>query len=309
MSHASTVPTLELYRQWRNGDPDAGQSMAQRFSDWYYAVTASRLGDAHGRVPLQRSCTRFQQGIVSVAKETELVAWAHGILSEELQTAGGRIPGGDFPNLLTGNRAPSELLQAARAGLSTDDVRLLAHAYDSTYPLGDVTREAEALGGMPLAVLRARYALKRWLRDNAAVNFSEVPDEPNLDYAPLPLYEAGRMSNAAEETNFEKWLLSNMSLCKDIAEFGVFALALRAGAFRGVAPVLAPSPVAPAVSPPLAAAAAPAVTAAAAKAHAPAAARGEAKKTNLVPIVIGAVVGLGLLIALVALLGGFALRG
>lgn len=301
MSDSRTVATLELYRQWRNGDPVAGQAMAQRFSDWYYAVTASRLGDAHGRVSLQRACTRFQQGIVSVAKESELVGWAHGILAEELETAGGRIAGGDFPNQLTGGRLPTELLGAARAALPAEQVRLLAHAYDSAYPLEDVGREAEALGGMPLAVLKARYTLKRWLRDHAGVAFTEVPDEPNLDYAPLPLYEAGRMSSAAEETGFEKWLLSNMGLCKDIAEFGVFALALRAGAFR--AGVGAPPAAATAPAPSVPAAAPSPATAPEARPAAP------AKKLNLVLIVVGVLMMLGGLGLIAVVLGGAALLG
>lgn len=253
MPDLRTVPTQQLYQQWRSGDAEAGQAMAQRFSDWYYAVTASRLGDNLGRSPLQRSCTRFQQGIVSITKESELVGWAHGILAEELQTAGGRIAGGDFPNVMTGNRPPSELLAQAREALPADQVRLLAHTYDSSFPLDELSREAEAQGGMPLAVLRARYALKAWLKDNAGVGFSEVPAEPNLDYAPLPLYEAGRMRSAAEETGFEKWLLSNMPLCKDIAEFGVFALALRAGAFGVVDKPVVEAPNAPAAAAPAAA--------------------------------------------------------
>lgn len=46
------------------------------------------------------------------------------------------------------------------------------------------------------------------------------------------------MSSVAEETAFEQWMLSEMALCKDLAEFAAFALALRGGALAG-------SPVAP----------------------------------------------------------------
>lgn len=295
MSDLRTTPTPQLYRLWRGGDAQAGQLMAQRFSDWYYAVTASRLGDVHGRVPLQRSCTRFQQGIVSVSKEAELVDWAHGILAEELRTAGGRIPGGDFANQLTQGRPPGELLAGARAALPADQVRLLAHAYDSSFPLAELTREAETMGGMPLSVLKARYALKAWLRQNAGVQFSEVPADPNLDYAPLPLYEAGRMASAAEETNFEKWLLSNMALCKDIAEFGVFALALRGGAFRDEESKRAET----------AATTPPKPTPAAAPAPAPTKPSGG---FPIVPVVIGGVIVLGLLLV-AAIAGGWAFLG
>lgn len=231
MSDLNSAPPQELFKQWRGGDAAAGQAMAQRFSDWYYAVTASRLGDQHGRTPLQRACTRFQQGIVGVTNPGDLADWAHVILSEELRMAGGRIPGGDFDNQLTNGKLPSEILARARDAMPSSQVRLLAHAYDARYPFERVTKEAEALGGMPFAVLDARYALKRWLKEEAGVRFAEVPEKPNLDYAPLPLYEAGRMSNANEENGFEKWMLQNMPLCKDIAEFGVFALSLRNGAF------------------------------------------------------------------------------
>lgn len=294
MADPRSVTAQELYRKWQGGDVAAGQAMAQRFSDWYYAVTASRLGDAHGRMPLQRSCTRFQQGIVSVTNEGDLVRWAHGILDEELKAAGGRISGGDFPNQLTAGRSPTDLLNAARAGLPPEYVRLLAHAYDSAFPLEEVGRGAEALGGMPLAVLKARYALKRWLRDNAQVAFSEVPDEPNLDYAPLPLYEAGRMQSAAEETNFEKWLLSNMGLCKDIAEFGVFALALRAGAFRA-----APAPQPTAATPPAATPASrPAPPPPPASAPAP-------RSSGFSPLALGVVLAGGILLVLTALAGAY----
>ena len=317
MSDMNNVAPQQLYRQWRGGDAASGQAMAQRFSDWYYAVTACRLGDQHGRTPLQRACTRFQQGIVSVTNPNDLADWAHGILSEELRMAGGRIPGGDFPNALTRGRLPSEILARARVALPAAQVRLLAHAYDARYPFERVTKEAEALGGMPFAVLDARYALKRWLRKEG-VNFTETPDSPNLDYAPLPLYEAGRMSNANEEDGFEKWMLQNMSLCTDIAEFGVFALSLRNGAFaqpREDAAV-APAPVAAAPAPAPAPAPVPASTVAPPAAPAPTgrastpsrgtAARDKAAtpaqppvrtdRTPLILIVLLAVVGVGALV-------------
>jgi hypothetical protein len=318
MSDLNTVAPQQLYRQWRGGDAASGQAMAQRFSDWYYAVTACRLGDQHGRTPLQRACTRFQQGIVSVTNPNDLADWAHGILSEELRMAGGRIPGGDFANALTRGRLPSEILARARAAMPAAQVRLLAHAYDARYPFDRVAKEAEALGGMPFAVLDARYALKRWLRKDG-VTFSETPENPNLDYAPLPLYEAGRMSNASEEDGFEKWMLQNMSLCTDIAEFGVFALSLRNGAFAqqreaaaaGAAPVIPAVVPAPAATPVTAPVAGPALGASAPssrrsvapargvvareKAPVSAANASQTERAPLVLIAVLAVVGVGAL--------------
>lgn len=246
MSDLRSASPQQLYVQWRRGDPEAGQAMAQRFSDWYYAITTCRLGDAHGRGPLQRACVRFQQGILSVTTPAELADWSHALLMEEVKMAGGRIAGGDFPNQLTGGRSPTELLQQVVPRLEPGVVRLLTAAYDSDVPLEEVTALAETMGGYPFAVLHARLAAKRALRDHHGVAFSEVPESPNLDLAPLPLYEAGRMPREAEETGFEKWMLTDMGLCKDIAEFGVFAQAMRAGALRAAAAVAKPSaPVAP----------------------------------------------------------------
>ncbi len=227
----------DLYKQWRSGDPAAGQAMAQRFSDWYYSLISVRLGDIKGRQPLQRACLRFQQGISTVASPSELVDWSHQIILEEMKGAGERIDGGDFPNQLTGGRSPGELLRQVARTLPPEDMSLLAHTFDSRYPLEALTEEARARGGMPLAILRARYALKHALREHAGIPFQEVPAEPNLDYVPLPLYESGRMAGTREEAGFEKWVLSNMTICRDVAEFGVFALALRTGALRqGLSP-------------------------------------------------------------------------
>jgi hypothetical protein len=49
------------------------------------------------------------------------------------------------------------------------------------------------------------------------------------------------MGSDAEDGAFERWMLSDLSLCRDVAEFSPFALALRGGA---LAPQ-AESPVTP----------------------------------------------------------------
>ncbi|MCB9791828.1 MAG: hypothetical protein H6741_03790 [Alphaproteobacteria bacterium] len=238
--------TEQLFKKWRSGDPQAGNVMAQRFADWYYAIAVSRLGDAQGRDPMNRACERFGQGAGSVKDARKLVTWAHGIISEEIEGAGGRAAVGDHPNALTNRRKPSELLARARRSLPRGQMDLLAHAYDSEYPHDQVKTEAEKAGGYPLAVLEARYTLKRWLRDNEGVGFSEVPEQPKLDWAPVPLYEAARMDAGRMQDAFEQWMLSDLSLCKDMAEFAAFALAMRGGALNlAAAPEPEPEPTPP----------------------------------------------------------------
>lgn len=230
MSDVAGQTTQQLFNRWRSGDGEAGQAMAQRFSDWYYAISASRLGDRNCRPALERACQRFAQGVASVTDPSRLASWAHEIVVEEIRMAGGRVSGGDHPNALTGQRSPTELLTSARAHLTAQHAELLHLAYDPTASIDQVRSAADAAGGYPLAVLEARYSLKRALRDHDGIAFSEVPEKPNLDWGPLPLYEGGRMSEGKEEQAFEHWMLSDLTLCKDIAEFAAFALALRGGA-------------------------------------------------------------------------------
>ena len=246
MSDLAGQTTQQLFSRWRTGDATAGQAMAQRFSDWYYAISASRLGETNCRPALERACQRFAQGVASVTEAGKLAGWAHKIIAEEIQMAGGRVEGGDHPNALTNQRSPTELLRNAQKTMNATDVRLLGLAYDSKQSLEVVKREADANGGYPLAVLKARYALKSALRSGQGVPFTEIPETPNLDWGPLPLYECGRMAEGNEEKAFETWMLSDLTLCKDIAEFTAFALALRGGAFKQAGPAVSrPAPPPP----------------------------------------------------------------
>ena len=240
----------DLFKKWRGGDAEAGQAMAQKFTDWYYAVSASRLGDTQGRAPLQQACAAFAQGIGTVTRTADLTGWAHEIIQREVDGAGGRIGGGDFPNALTGHRSPTELLGQVRSHLDPDQVALLHATYAPDMTVGELTDLAEQHGGWPQAVLEARYAAKRALRDITRVNFAVVPDTPVLDRAPLPLYEAARLASQEEDAAFEQWLVTELDLCRDVAEFATFSHALRAGAFK--APTIhAPAPAA--AAPPAAA--------------------------------------------------------
>lgn len=233
MAEAADITVQQLFKKWRSGDAEAGQAMAQRFSDWYYAIAAVHLGDRKGRTPLDRACQAFAQGIVNIHRPGDLTEWAYGLIQQEVSAAGGRIGGADVGNALTGNRPPSRLLREARRGLDHDQIQLLHLVYTGSTDTAEIERLADGQGGMPVALLRARYTLKRLLRSNASVAFQETPLELDLDRSPLPLYEADRLANADEVENFEKWMLSAPSVCRDVAEFAAFSHAIRAGQLVG----------------------------------------------------------------------------
>ena len=240
---SNSVPVL--FRKWRGGDAASGQEMAQRFSDWYYAITVARLGESEGRAPLQQACEEFANSIVKVNSSSKLITWAHDVITQQLEGAGARNPGGDFPNALTNRRSPTEMLENAASALPPRQIRLLAHTYNPEHPLDALIEEAEQSSGFPLAILEARRDLKRWLKDEQDIAFEVVPEDLDPDAAPLPLYEGGRLSSPREEALFERWMLVRFELCRDIAEFSAFAMAIRAGALDNVEADPAPAPVPP----------------------------------------------------------------
>lgn len=217
-----------LFREWRGGDAEAGGIMAQRFADWYYAIATSRLGEARGRGPCDTACAKFGEGIVNVGDARELVPWAHGLVLAEIEKAGSRARDGDEANAYTASKKPKTLLVQARKALKAE-VELLEATYSGSATPAQLDELAAPLGGNPLGVLKARYRVKQWLRDHAGVPFDVAPDNPVLDRAPLPMYEAARMATSEEEASFEHWMISDIDLCKDIAEFAQFSIALRGG--------------------------------------------------------------------------------
>jgi len=252
MGETDTRSTKQLFNDWRKGDAQAGQTMAQRFADWYYAITTSHLGESRGRAPCDAACHKFGEGIVTVNDARTLISWAHDIVIKELEGAGSRATDGNEPNAYTGDKAPKDLLVRARTALPPE-VKLLEASYAGRMSKEEVDALASPLGGNPIGILRARYRVKQWLRDQEGVPFEVAPENPVLDRAPLPLYESGRMATPQEEINFEQWMISDLDLCRDIAEFAHFALALRGGlpTLDARKPKQAPAqPVAPLVPPP-----------------------------------------------------------
>jgi hypothetical protein len=244
---AQTLTVIQLFRKWRSGDESSGQEMAQRFSDWYYAISTIRVPGQAGRPPMEQACQAFAQGIVSVTRPRALVDWAHDLLERELGSAGYGMSstgstGSDNPNAMTRNRSPVELILNVAESLDPKHRRILALAYDTNVALSDVDLVADELGGTPYAMLQARYQLKQALSDTQDVPFAVVPENADMDRVPISLYEAQRLASITEIADLEKWLLSDIDLCKDIAEFSAFVHALRGGALQQWAEMPAATP-------------------------------------------------------------------
>ena len=227
MTDTSDSTVTSLFKSWRAGDSESGQLLAQRVSDWFYAVCSSKYGENEGHHIFQSVSQKFGEGIVSVAHSNDLVSWAHQLLTDETQQGDLATFKGNDASPYSGGHPPLTLLLKAKSALP-GEVALLSAFYSGS-PEGDVNAMALELGGMPSALLHARYSVKGWLKNNYDLPFKVVPAEANMDLFPLPMYEADRMTTPAEMSGFEKWMLDNVDLCQDVAEFAPFAGALRSG--------------------------------------------------------------------------------
>lgn len=218
MSKAMHISPETLYHHWRKGDASSGQALAQRFTDWYYAIAANRLGEDAGDVPFRAACKKFSKGVASVDDARRLLGWAHGIAVQQIHatTPTGRVADGDLANNFSRKASPKQLLVQARDALP-HEMHLLENAYLGR-PVPD-----------PLAVLTARYEVKGWLADQLDLPFKVLTDTPDPDRIPLVFYEAGHLASDSEDTSFELYMLADADVCQDVAEFAHFAIALRGG--------------------------------------------------------------------------------
>jgi len=212
MNLRPAASTDQLFRQWRSGDGEAGRAMAQRFTDWFFAIAACRLGETGGEGPFQAACQRFSDGVMRVRSPEKLAPWAHKVILEEIGDR--RMATDGTPGRFTNAQDPRELLRRASAAIP-QDVALLNAVYS-----GSGTTEN------PVELAHARGRLKTWLQKHAGVPFRRATGADD-DHAPLPLYECGRLADRRETQAVERWLLRDNAVCQDVAEFAHFAIALR----------------------------------------------------------------------------------
>jgi len=290
---AGSPSTQVLFDAWRRGDAQAGQQMAQRFTDWFFAIAAIHSGESQGRQGFQAACDRFSQGVAAVPDPKRLGPWAQNVAKELIHAGRPRLEDGDFTGTYTAQRTPKDLLAAARLQMPSD-IALL----DAAYRGGEIDD--------PGSVLEARYRVKQWLQQQG-MPFRIVPPKADPDLNPLPFYEAGQMGQPTEYVGFELFMLEEPDLVQDVAEFAHFAIALRGGIEAGAPPPTtghAPKPKAT-VTPgatrktSLPAEASPREPVQAGPPK-PAASEGGTDMAKMVPILIGAVVVLIILVVILA---------
>ncbi len=222
---ADTPSTQVLFESWRRGDAQSGQVMAQRFTDWFFAIASTHSGETQGRQGFQAACERFSQGVAAVPDPRRLGPWAQNVAKELIYAGRPPLDDGDFPGAYTRNGSPKELLRAAREALP-QELDLLDAAYRGVAP------------DDAFIILNARYKLKSWLHKTYDLPFRHVPEAIDRDLNPLPFYEAGKMKTKEEAVRFELFLLDEPALVQDVAEFAHFAIALRGGLEDGAPPAV-----------------------------------------------------------------------
>jgi len=220
-------PTL-LFAEWKlRKDRVAGQLLAQTVADWYYALATSFAGEELGAEIAESACSAFGQQVVKLSAEDDLIPWAHALIEKKLRDSGTRATGLNRPSLYSNARPPVDVLLYAKKNLP-EEVALLEAAYRGEMPAHQLASQTKELG-YPYALLLARYAVKKILRDDLKAPLAIIYDDPDRDLCPLPLYESGRLQDNKERSTFEQWVITRNGISQDIAEFAPFAIELRQG--------------------------------------------------------------------------------
>jgi hypothetical protein len=229
MPIATTRNPETLFSDWkRRKDRVAGQQLAQAVADWYYALATNFAGEEFGAALADTACTLFGRQVVKLNADDELVGWAHGLIQKEMSRGGERAKGLNKPSVYSNARPPVDVLLYVKKELP-EEMALLEAAYSTDMPTHKLTAMCTAGDGFPYALLRARYRVKKILRDHLSAPLAIIYDDPDRDLGPLPLYECGRLQRPAEIVKFEQWVFLRDELRQDLVEFAPFAIELRQG--------------------------------------------------------------------------------
>lgn len=211
---------VKLFVDWRKKqDNQIGQNMASRFERWFESVTVANCGINKQQSQLLRQvCTNFSAQLQNIRSDNDLVPTAYSILQKELQQySASKI----FE--MKEDISINEILQQVWGNLQSKEQSLLLQVY---------AKHQRPLPDQLYALLEARYKLKNLIfqRYFAGDHTWVLPETPNRDLLPMPLYEANILQNKPENQYFECWLINAPLVCLDIQEFAPFAHALFNGA-------------------------------------------------------------------------------
>ena len=104
-------------------------------------------------------------------------------------------------------RPPSELLHLVWNKLNANEQELFSLFY--------IQRNRSAIEALPhpieqlaLQVLNIRQKLKRLMKEDASITFTNTQPQNNTDLIPLALFESGNLADQQEREAFETWLLN-----------------------------------------------------------------------------------------------------
>ena len=73
----------QLYRRWREQDPQAEDDLSRRFDLWFKALSLFYYGRKH-EPKYNLTCTRFSSEFSTVAKSTDLIPFAYKKVQENI---------------------------------------------------------------------------------------------------------------------------------------------------------------------------------------------------------------------------------
>mgnify|MGYP000007852221 CR=1 FL=1 len=152
----------DLFNRWRNGSSEAGQEMAQRVADWYFALAVTHLGEEQGQVACEAACSTFSTGAANFASSEELVHWCQDTIHHAMGRKRPGVASMTMSSSFTLDCPPKELIAIAWQELP-EELLILTHCYSSKTKVSALVELCEKGDGYPLELLKARDRRKTWL--------------------------------------------------------------------------------------------------------------------------------------------------
>ena len=215
-----------LFIRLRKGDTSLQEEVPQRFDRWFLTISMHRLGQKNHRIAYESACKEFSSTVKNITRKKDLVPQAYSIIKNNIQKSSEKFTAGDFSNMMLQQRPPSELLHLVWNKLNANEQELFSLFY--------IQRNRSAIEALPhpieqlaLQVLNIRQKLKRLMKEDASITFTNTQPQNNTDLIPLALFESGNLADQQEREAFETWLLNVPEVCNDLMEFVPFVQALQ----------------------------------------------------------------------------------
>ena len=215
-----------LFIRLRKGDTTLQEEVPQRFDRWFLTIAMHSLGQKNHRQAYETACKEFSTAVKNITRKKDLVPQAYTIIKNNIKKSSAQFVAGDFSNMMLQQRPPSELLKLVWPKLSTEEQHIFSLFYIQR-SRQTIEQSQDTIESLAFQALNIRQKMKRLMKEDASITFTNIQPQTKTDLIPLTLFESGMLAGENEKEAFETWLLNVPEVCNDLMEFVPFVQALQ----------------------------------------------------------------------------------